>query len=77
MSPEPKSWLRHCWAPSEFLPTLRLCIYIHIHTYLLNYYTNFIDSEFHILLVQSTLVNPTYLVPTIKLSDYEGVGITG
>ena len=27
--------------------------------------------------VQSTLVNPTYLVPTIKLSDYEGVGITG
>ena len=27
--------------------------------------------------IQSTLVNPTYSVPTIGLSDYEGVGITG
>ena len=26
--------------------------------------------------VQCNLVNPTYLVPAIKLSDYEGVGIT-
>ena len=25
MFPEPKSWLRYSWAPSEFLPTLRLC----------------------------------------------------
>ena len=25
--------------------------------------------------IQSTLVNPTYSVPTLGLSDYEGVGI--
>ena len=27
-------------------------------------------------IIQSTLVNPTYSVPTLGLSDYEGVGIT-
>ena len=26
MSSEPKSSLLHCWAPSDFLPTLRLCV---------------------------------------------------